>query len=179
MNRQPPSRRLHTHAVKRGNQDSGDSGGMDSGRDEVLAQGAAGAHNPRSEETGAAAPTTDKLTARASRKGKERGAGLGQITSDRPIFTLSVAADLLGLHPRTLRIYEAKKLVAPARTGGNRRRYSQNDIRRFSDIRRLTQGGVNLEGVRIILEMSEELTRLGGDPNAIIERNLSLVMSDE
>jgi DNA-binding transcriptional MerR regulator len=60
----------------------------------------------------------------------------------------------------------------PARTGGNRRRYSQNDIQRFSNIRRLTQGGVNLEGVRIVLEMSEELARLGGDPNGIIERNL-------
>jgi MerR family transcriptional regulator/heat shock protein HspR len=97
---------------------------------------------------------------------------LQQITADRPIFTLSVAADLLGLHPRTLRIYEEKKLVVPARTAGKRRRYSQNDINRFSEIRRLTQGGVNLEGVRIILDMSEELARLGGDPNEIIERNL-------
>jgi MerR family transcriptional regulator, heat shock protein HspR len=109
---------------------------------------------------------------REGKKGANRGGGLGQITADRPIFTLSVAADLLGLHPRTLRIYEEKKLVVPARTGGNRRRYSQNDIRRFSAIRRLTQGGVNLEGVRIILEMSEELRRLGGDPAAIIEQNL-------
>ncbi len=98
--------------------------------------------------------------------------GLRQITADRPIFTLSVAADLLGLHPRTLRIYEEKKLVVPARTDGNRRRYSQMDIEKFQAIRLLTRGGVNLEGVRIILEMTEELTRLGGDPTAIIERNL-------
>src|SRR5688500_13794186 len=97
-----------------------------------------------------------KSTAKESKRGASRNTGLSQITEDRPIFTLSVAADLLGLHPRTLRIYEEKKLVLPARTGGNRRRYSQNDIRRFSNIRRLTQGGVNLEGVRIILEMSEE-----------------------
>ena len=110
--------------------------------------------------------------ARGTRKGASQDSGLSQITADRPIFTVSVAADLLGLHPRTLRIYEEKKLVVPARTGGNRRRYSQNDIRRFSNIRRLTQGGVNLEGVRIILEMSEELARLGGDPNGIIEGNL-------
>jgi MerR family transcriptional regulator/heat shock protein HspR len=95
-----------------------------------------------------------------------------QITADRPIFTLSVAADLLGLHPRTLRIYEEKKLVIPSRTEGNRRRYSQRDIQRFQFIRHLTNGGVNLEGVRIILDMAEELTRLGGNPEEIIERNL-------
>lgn len=106
-----------------------------------------------------------------------RGAAAGsperfQITADRPIFTLSVAADLLGLHPRTLRIYEEKKLVIPSRTEGNRRRYSQRDIQRFQFIRHLTNGGVNLEGVRIILDMAEELTRLGGNPEEIIERNL-------
>lgn len=101
-----------------------------------------------------------------------RSGRLSQITADRPIFTLSVAADLLGLHPRTLRIYEEKKLVVPARTEGNRRRYSQNDIQRFQFIRRLTRGGVNLEGVRIILDMADELTRLGGDAEALIERNL-------
>ncbi len=97
---------------------------------------------------------------------------LSQITSDRPIFTLSVAADLLGLHPRTLRIYEEKKLVIPARTEGNRRRYSQNDIQRFQFIRRLTRAGVNLEGVRIILDMADELTSLGANASEVIERNL-------
>lgn len=105
--------------------------------------------------------------------------GLSQITSDRPIFTLSVAADLLGLHPRTLRIYEEKHLVVPARTDGNRRRYSQNDIQRFQAIRRLTMGGVNLEGVRIILDLVEELTARGGDPSGIIERNLRALTSNE
>ncbi|HEY0070960.1 MAG TPA: MerR family transcriptional regulator [Chloroflexia bacterium] len=119
----------------------------------------------------AAAPTRGK-----GARGR-RGAAGGtperfQITADRPIFTLSVAADLLGLHPRTLRIYEEKKLVIPSRTEGNRRRYSQRDIQRFQFIRHLTNGGVNLEGVRIILDMAEELTRLGGNPEEIIERNL-------
>jgi MerR family transcriptional regulator/heat shock protein HspR len=88
---------------------------------------------------------------------------------------LSVAADLLGLHPRTLRIYEEKKLVIPARTEGNRRRYSQNDITRFHFIRRLTRGGVNLEGVRVILDMADELSTLGGNPEAVIERNLQAI----
>ncbi len=102
-----------------------------------------------------------------------RGPGLAQIAVDRPIFTLSVAADLLGLHPRTLRIYEEKGLVLPSRTEGNRRRYSQNDIQRFQFIRQLTRSGVNLEGVRIILDMADELTNLGGDPAAVIERSAS------
>ncbi len=100
---------------------------------------------------------------------------LSQIGADRPIFTLSVAADLLGLHPRTLRIYEEKKLVVPARTEGNRRRYSQNDITRFHFIRRLTRGGVNLEGVRVILDMADELSTLGGSPETVIERNLQAI----
>lgn len=121
-------------------------------------------------------------------EGKHRGRGgkrsgssneRFEITRDRPIFTLSVAADLLGLHPRTLRIYEEKKLVVPSRTEGNRRRYSQRDIERFQFIRFLTGGGVNLEGVRIILDMSDELRKLGSDPAPIIERNLQLFGDDE
>ena len=63
----------------------------------------------------------------ASRQPNSQPTSLRHITADRPIFTLSVAADLLGLHPRTLRIYEEKGLVVPARTHGNRRRYSQLD----------------------------------------------------
>jgi len=108
----------------------------------------------------------------------QRGVSLSQISADRPIFTLSVAADLLGLHPRTLRIYEEKKLVIPARTDGNRRRYSQNDIQRFQFIRELTRSGVNLEGVRIILDMADELVRLGGDPEAVIERHAAEAAED-
>ncbi len=100
------------------------------------------------------------------------------IPADKPVFTLNVAADLLGLHPRTLRLYEEKQLVVPARTTGNRRCYSPNDIERFHSIRKLTGGGVNLEGVRIILDMADELTRLGGDSNALIERNLAPIATD-
>lgn len=108
-----------------------------------------------------------------------KGAGKPpSIPADRPVFTLSVAADLLGLHPRTLRIYEEKQLVVPTRTAGNRRRYSPNDINRFHSIRKLTGGGVNLEGVRIILAMADELARLGGDPTALIERNLASTGTD-
>lgn len=128
-----------------------------------------------SAETEQASNATTPRGRGAGARGR-RGGGASperfEITADRPIFTLSVAADLLGLHPRTLRIYEEKKLVIPSRTEGNRRRYSQRDIQRFQFIRHLTAGGVNLEGVRIILDMAEELSRLGGDPEAIIARNL-------
>jgi len=60
-------------------------------------------------------------------------------------------------------------------TEGNRRRYSQNDITRFHFIRRLTRGGVNLEGVRVIIDMADELSALGGNPEAVIERNLQAI----
>lgn len=144
----------------------------------------AGTQVPRPQHGATAMDPDPPAGVTRDRSGSTRGRGSGrvgrlsQITADRPIFTLSVAADLLGLHPRTLRIYEEKKLVVPARTEGNRRRYSQNDIQRFQFIRRLTAGGVNLEGVRIILGMADELTRLGGDPNAIIERNLQMLDSE-
>lgn len=128
--------------------------------------------NPRARGAGGGAGGRGKSGGRSGRQPT-------QITADRPIFTLSVAADLLGLHPRTLRIYEEKGLVLPARTEGNRRRYSQNDIARFQAIRRLTSSGVNLEGVRIILDMSDALSALGGDPNEIIERNLRVLDSEQ
>ncbi len=95
--------------------------------------------------------------------GGESGAS-GGINADKPVFTLSVAADILGLHPRTLRIYEEHDLVVPARTPTKRRRYSQNDIRKFQFIQHLTHDlGVNLAGVDIILEMMDELSKHGID----------------
>lgn len=79
-----------------------------------------------------------------------------ELNLDKPLFTLSVAADLLGVHPRTLMIYETEKLVVPNRTKTNRRRYSQNDIRRLEFIQFLTRKkGVNLAGVKAILELLE------------------------
>lgn len=79
-----------------------------------------------------------------------------ELNLDKPLFTLSVAADLLGVHPRTLMIYETEKLVVPNRTKTNRRRYSQNDIRKLEFIQFLTRKrGVNLAGVKAILELLE------------------------
>src|SRR5207302_7769090 len=73
----------------------------------------------------------------------------------------SVAAELAGVHPQTLRMYERKGLVRPSRTAGNSRRYSEADIARLRAIQRLTQDlGINLAGVQLIMEMEEEVDRL-------------------
>ena len=76
----------------------------------------------------------------------------------RPVYVISVAASIVSVHPRTLRIYEEEGLVCPARTPSNIRLYSENDIRRVLWIRHLTQNlGVNLAGVRILFELEERV----------------------
>jgi MerR family transcriptional regulator/heat shock protein HspR len=78
----------------------------------------------------------------------------------RAVFVISVAAELAGVHPQTLRIYERKGLLDPARTGGGSRRYSEVDIARLQRIQELTNEGLNLAGVKMVLELEEELARL-------------------
>jgi MerR family transcriptional regulator/heat shock protein HspR len=74
------------------------------------------------------------------------------------VYVISVAAELVRVHPRTLRIYEVEGLLCPARTPTNIRLYSENDIRRVTWIRHLTQNlGVNLAGVRVLFELEERL----------------------
>jgi MerR family transcriptional regulator/heat shock protein HspR len=76
----------------------------------------------------------------------------------RPVYVISVAAQIVAVHPRTLRIYEDEGLIEPARTPTNIRLYSDNDIRRILWIRHLTQErGVNLAGIRILFELEERL----------------------
>ena len=77
----------------------------------------------------------------------------------RAVYIISVAAELAGVHPQTLRIYERKGLVRPHRTSGNTRRYSEADIDRLRRIQRLTQEGVNLAGAKRIMALEEELHR--------------------
>jgi MerR family transcriptional regulator/heat shock protein HspR len=79
---------------------------------------------------------------------------------DRAVYVISVAAELAGVHPQTLRIYERKGLVDPARTGGGSRRYSEDDIAQLRRIQELTTEGLNLAGVKRVLELEAELTRL-------------------
>ncbi|KAA0233301.1 MAG: putative heat shock protein HspR [Acidimicrobiales bacterium] len=76
------------------------------------------------------------------------------------VYVISVAAELAGLHPQTLRIYERKGLVDPARTGGGSRRYSQADIDLLRRIQELTESGLNLAGVKRVLELEAEVERL-------------------
>jgi MerR family transcriptional regulator, heat shock protein HspR len=80
---------------------------------------------------------------------------------DRPRYMISVAADLVGMHPQTLRIYEQKGLVRPKRTAGNTRLYSELDIERLRLIQRLTSEiGLNLAGVERVLNLEDELQRM-------------------
>lgn len=74
---------------------------------------------------------------------------------DKPLYMISVAAELTGMHPQTLRVYESKGLVNPKRSGGNTRLYSQSDIERLELINQLTDEGINLAGVVRILDMKE------------------------
>ncbi|MEY2438155.1 MAG: MerR family transcriptional regulator, heat shock protein HspR [Acidimicrobiaceae bacterium] len=78
----------------------------------------------------------------------------------RAVYVISVAAELAGMHPQTLRIYERKGLVDPARTGGGSRRYSEHDIEQLRRIQDLTNDGLNLAGVKRVLELEAEVARL-------------------
>jgi len=79
---------------------------------------------------------------------------------DRGVYVISVAAELAGMHPQTLRIYERRGLLDPARTGGGSRRYSVRDIDRLRRIHALTQSGLNLAGVKAVMELEDEVVRL-------------------
>jgi MerR family transcriptional regulator/heat shock protein HspR len=83
-----------------------------------------------------------------------------RLPDDRAVFVISVAAELAGVHPQTLRIYEREGLVRPKRTTSNARRYSERDIQRLLEIKRLTGDGMNLEGVRRVIALTQEIERL-------------------
>ena len=81
-------------------------------------------------------------------------------TADRPIYMISVAAELVGMHPQTLRMYETKGLVRPQRTPGGTRLYSEADIERLRIVQRLTSElGLNLAGVELVLRLEDELRK--------------------
>ncbi len=83
-----------------------------------------------------------------------------RVHASHAVFVISVAAELAGMHPQTLRIYERKGLVEPSRTGGGSRRYSQHDIARLHRIAELTNAGLNLEGVRQVMALEDEVVSL-------------------
>jgi MerR family transcriptional regulator/heat shock protein HspR len=83
------------------------------------------------------------------------------VIDERPRYMISVAAELVGMHPQTLRMYEQKGLVQPQRTAGNTRLYSEADLERLRLIQRLTtQLGLNLAGVEVVLGLEEQLQRM-------------------
>ena len=79
---------------------------------------------------------------------------------DRGLFPISVAAELAGLHPQTLRVYEREGLLDPARSAGGTRRYSRRDIDRLAEICALSADGLNLAGIRRVLALQEETRQL-------------------
>lgn len=79
------------------------------------------------------------------------------------VYVISVAAELAGMHPQTLRIYERRGLLQPARTSGGNRRYSDADIQRLLRIAQLTAAGMNLEGIRQVMELEKQVHQLRGE----------------
>jgi MerR family transcriptional regulator, heat shock protein HspR len=100
---------------------------------------------------------------------------------DNGVYVISVASELAGVHPQTLRIYERKGLLDPARTSGGSRRYSDADLERLRRISALTDAGVNLEGVRRILHLEDETDRLRNElagARAEVDRQVQAVESN-
>jgi len=88
------------------------------------------------------------------------GAGRMGDPKARAVYVISVAAELAGVHPQTLRVYERRGLVDPSRTGGGSRRYSERDLARLRRIQDLTAEGLNLEGVKKVLMLEAEVEQL-------------------
>lgn len=82
------------------------------------------------------------------------------VDAERGVFMISVAAELADMHPQTLRVYEARGLIEPKRSPKNTRLYSQSDVERLLHIQRLTEKGLNLAGVEIVLKMEDEGKRM-------------------
>jgi DNA-binding transcriptional MerR regulator len=109
---------------------------------------------------GAAAGEPDDRRDRSDRQPRELNLSL-----DKPIYTISVASEILETHPRTLMMYENMGLVVPQRTSTNRRRFSQRDIHKLQTIQNLTRNhGVNLNGVRYVLQLLKLLHENGVEP---------------
>lgn len=97
---------------------------------------------------------------------RRTGQGLGHLADDaaeRAVYVVSVAAELAGMHPQTLRQYDRLGLVSPARTRGRGRRYSHRDVERLRRIQSLSQEGINLEGIRRILALEARVEELEAD----------------
>ncbi|MCL8023961.1 heat shock protein transcriptional repressor HspR [Nocardioides bruguierae] len=105
----------------------------------------------------------------AGRQGAGGGSPFGD--PDAAVFVISVAAELTGLHPQTLRTYERMGLITPGRTGGGGRRYSQRDVERLRQIAELTASGTGIEGVRRILELENQVDALAARNGELVDEN--------
>jgi MerR family transcriptional regulator/heat shock protein HspR len=95
--------------------------------------------------------------------------------ANRAVYVISVAAELTGVHPQTLRIYERKGLLDPSRTSGGSRRFSDADLSRLRHIQQLTATGLNLEGVRRVIELEKELDELRAELDELREESRAAV----
>ena len=95
---------------------------------------------------------------------------------DTPVYVISVAASLAGLHPQTLRQYDRLGLVSPNRSGGRNRLYSMRDIARLREVQRLASDGVNLTGIMRILELEEQLDRVRRRLESLEQRERSTAL---
>jgi MerR family transcriptional regulator, heat shock protein HspR len=96
----------------------------------------------------------------SERRSSNRRSRSGDDPRARAVYVISVAAELAGVHPQTLRLYERKGLLDPSRTEGGSRRFSDADLDRLRQIQTLTNDGLNLEGVRRVLDLQAEVARL-------------------
>lgn len=99
-------------------------------------------------------------SARATGSPRRQAARVEAPGPDVPVYVISVAAELTGLHPQTLRAYDRMGLVRPGRTGGGGRRYSWRDIEMLREVAELTSSGIGLEGVKRILDLENQVTAL-------------------
>jgi MerR family transcriptional regulator/heat shock protein HspR len=104
--------------------------------------------------------TTPQRPVARSQGGAKRPTRVEAPGPDVPVYVISVAAELTGLHPQTLRAYDRMGLVRPGRTGGGGRRYSWRDIEMLREVAELTSSGIGLEGVKRILELENQVTAL-------------------
>lgn len=107
---------------------------------------------------------------------RHRAAGTGQPGPDVPVYVISVAAELTGLHPQTLRSYDRLGIVSPGRTGGGGRRYSWHDIEVLREVAALTAAGIGIEGVRRILELENQVEALR---HRVVELEQDLVVAEQ
>lgn len=109
------------------------------------------------------------MTGDEAMENTNESASVDRASQQRAVFVISVAAELAGMHPQTLRIYERKGLIDPYRTPGGTRRYSQDDIERLALIQEMTEQGLNLAGVQKVMELQLEIARLEGKVEALRE----------